>query len=336
MRSRDDRAEMRLTLVRCAAVAVALAGLPVFGGPRAAASTPSGTSPLALHGGRAPVARQDARASPPSGTSPRDARASQAPPAPGPRAPVPVDVTGADTIEYDAATESYTFLGAHVVVARGDERLEAAEIRYDGARRRAVLPHHGTLVSPTMGMEADTLTADLGTRHLLAEGHVHGRFLDEGVWATVTASRIEADDRPDARRVDAAGDAVIVRGDQELRGGRIVYDRTAQHGSVDGRAIALRGGDRIEADHIEGDLRTRDGEATGHVVFDRPATHVHGTADRATYSGGADTVVLIGHAVVTRDRDRMEADRITVHLRDNSAVADGHPKIVSYPSNTSP
>ena len=253
-----------------------------------------------------------------------------------PRAPVPVDVTGADTIEYDAASETYTFIGAHVVVTRGDERLEAPEIRYDGARRRAVLPRHGTLSSPTMGMEADALTAELSTRHIVAEGHVSGRFLDQGVWATVTASRIEADDRPDLRRVDAAGDAVIVRGDQELRGSRIVYDRSAQHGSVDGRAIALRAGDRLEADHIEGDLRTRDGEATGHVVLDRAATHMHGTADRATYAGSTDTVVLIGHAVVTRDRDSMEADRITVHLRDNRAVADGHPKIVAYPSDTSP
>ena len=253
-----------------------------------------------------------------------------------PRAPVPVDVTGADTIEYDAASETYTFIGAHVVVTRGDERLEAPEIRYDGARRRAVLPRHGTLSSPTMGMEADVLTAELSTRHIVAEGHVSGRFLDQGVWATLTASRIEADDRPDLRRVDAAGDAVIVRGDQELRGSRIVYDRSAQHGSVDGRAIALRAGDRLEADHIEGDLRARDGEATGHVVLDRAAMHMHGTADRATYSGSTDTVVLIGHAIVTRDRDSMEADRITVHLRDNRAVADGHPKIVAYPSDTSP
>jgi lipopolysaccharide export system protein LptA len=253
-----------------------------------------------------------------------------------PRTPVPVDVMGADTIEYDAATQSYTFIGAHVVVTRGDDRLEAPEIRYDGARRRAVLPRHGTMSSPTMGMEADVLTAELGTRHVLAEGHVHGRFLDQGVWATVTASRIEADDRPDLRRVDAAGDAVVVRGDQELRGSRIVYDRSTQHGSVEGRAIALRGGDRLEADHIEGDLATRDGEATGHVVLDRAATHMHGTADRATYSGGSDTVVLIGRAVVTRDRDSMEADRITVHLSANQAVADGHPKIVAYPSDTPP
>jgi lipopolysaccharide transport protein LptA len=249
---------------------------------------------------------------------------------------MPVDVTGADRIEYDAASQSYTFVGKDVVVTRGDERLEAPEIHYDGARRRAVLPRHGTLSSPTMGMEADAITAELGTRHVLAEGNVHGRFLDQGVWATVTAARVEADDRPDLRRVDASGDAVVVRGDQELHGSRIIYDRTAQHGTVEGRALAIRGGDRLEADHIEGNLATRDGEATGHVVLDRRATLMHGTADRATYSGPEDTVVLTGHAVVTRDRDRVEAERITVHLRDNSAVADGHPKIVAYPSNAAP
>jgi len=250
--------------------------------------------------------------------------------------PAPVDVSGADRIEYDAATQEYTFLGPHVVVTRGDQRLEAPEIRYDGARRRAVLPRHGTLTTPTMNLDADTITADLGTRHVLSEGNAHGRFLDQGVWATVTAGRVEADDRPDLRRVDAQGDAVLVRGDEQLRGNHIVYDRTAQHGTVDGQAVAVRGGDRIEADHIEGDLGTRNGVATGHVVLDRAATHVHGTADRATYSGAGDTVVLTGHAVVTRDRDQMEADQITVHLHDNTAVADGHPKIVAYPTTTSP
>lgn len=253
-----------------------------------------------------------------------------------PPSPLPVDVAGADTIEYDAATGEYTFIGTRVVVTRGDERLEAPEIRYNGARREAVLPRHGTIAGPTMGLEADALTADLGSRHILADGHVHGRFLDKGVWATVTAAHLVADDRPDLRRVDAAGDAVVVRGDEELRGGRIVYDRTAQHGSADGRAVAVHGGDRLEADHIEGELATRNGEATGHVALDRPATHMHATADRATYSGAADTVVLLGHAVVTRNRDRMEAERITVRLRDNTAVADGHPKIVAYPATSSP
>ncbi len=278
---------------------------------------------LALTAAPAPIAAQPA---------PSPAAPDETPKGP----PVPVDVAGADRIEYDAATQSYVFLGAHVVVTRGDQKLESSEIHYDGAKRRAVLPHHGTMSSPTMGLEADAITADFGTRHLLAEGDVHGKFLDKGVWATVTAARVEADDRPDLRRVDASGDAVVIRGDQQLRGSRIVYDRTTQHGTVEGRAVAVRGGDRLEADHIEGNLETNDGEATGHVVLDRPATHMHGTADRATYSGATDTVVLTGHAVVTRDRDRLEGDRVTVHLRTNSAVADGHPKIVAYPTETSP
>lgn len=293
-----------------AVLAAALGIVLALGGPPAAIGQPAPAAPAAPALPAAPAA----------------------PAEPAPHVPVPVEVTGADTIEYDAATQSYTFLGEHVVVTRGDETLAAPEIHYDGAHRRAVLPRHGTMSSPTMGLEADAITADLGTRHLLAEGHAHGKFLDDGVWATITAARVEADDRPELRRVDASGNAVVVRGDQELRGSRIVYDRSAQHGSVEGRAIALRGGDRLEADHIEGDLRTRDGEATGHVVLDRAATHMHGVADRATYSGGTDTVVLIGHAVVTRDRDSLEADRITVH-HGNQAVADGHPKIVAYPTD---
>ncbi|HET7265060.1 MAG TPA: LptA/OstA family protein [bacterium] len=303
----DNRAGSPLRFVWCAAAALAFA---VTAAPASIAAPPL------------------------SGNSLRHAQASPEETPKGP--PVPVDVAGADRIEYDAAAQSYTFIGAHVVVTRGDEKLESSEIHYDGAKRRAVLPHHGRMSSPTMGLEADAITADLGTRHVLAEGDVQGKFLDKGVWATVTAARVEADDRPDLRRVEASGNAIVTRGDQQLRGSRIVYDRTAQHGTVEGRAVAVRGGDRLEADHIEGNLATNDGEATGHVVFDRPATHMHGTADRATYSGAGDTVVLIGHAVVTRDRDSLEGERVTVHLRTNSAVADGHPKIVAYPTDTSP
>ena len=312
MRTRDNRAGWRVGSKHCAAVALA-----------AALGTASLGVPASTH-----AASAQSPPAPPAGTAPG------ATPQPAP--PLPVDVTGADRIEYDDVTQSYTFIGKHLVVTRGDERLEAPEIHYDGARRRAVLPRHGTFSSPRMGLEADEITAELGTRHVVAEGNVHGRFLDQGVWATITAARVEADDRPELRRVDASGDAVVVRGDQELRGSRIVYDSTAQHGTVEGRAVAIRGGDRLEADHIEGNLAARDGEATGRVVLDRPATHMHGTADRATYSGKEDKVVLIGHAVVTRDRDRVEAEQITVHLRDNKAVADGHTKIVAYPADTPP
>lgn len=325
---RVSRPAFRLSMLRTGHTATTWAAA-------AAAALLAAASPL-------PGARLVMAQTTPGGVPPAPAPSAPAP-APGgtaPRPPVPVDVAGAERIEYDAATEEYTFVGADVVVTRGDERLEAPEIRYDGAKRRAVLPRHGKITSPTMGMEADALTADLGIRHVLAEGHVRGRFLDAGVWAAVTAARIEADDRPELRRVDAAGDAaaeaVVVRGDQELRGSRIVYDRSSQHGTVEGRAVALRGGDRLEADHIEGDLAARNGEAAGHVVLDRAAVHMHGTADRATYSGSADTIVLIGHAVVTRDRDSLAADQITVHLKENRAVADGHPKIVAYPSTTTP
>jgi lipopolysaccharide export system protein LptA len=331
------------TAMVAAAAAAAFLAAAVSSIPAAESAMPGAASGMATANIEAAAAQPapPAAPAPPGAPIPTPAPAEPAPEA-APHPPVPVDVTGADRIEYDAAAEEYVFIGADVVVTRGDERLEAPEIHYDSATRRAVLPRSGTISSPTLSMTADTLTADLGVRHVLAEGHVEGRFLDEGVWATITAARIEADDRPDLRRVDAAGDpaaeAVVVRGDEELHGSRIVYDRTTQHGSVEGRAIALRGGDRLEADHIEGNLATRDGEATGHVVLDRTAAgaHMHGTADRATYSGSADTVVLMGHAVVTRDRDSLAADEITVHLKDNRAVADGHPKIVAYPSGTSP
>ena len=94
---------------------------------------------------------------------------------------------------------------------------------------------------------------------------------------------------------------------------------------------STRGGDRLQADAISANLATRDAEATGHVILDRAAEHVHAVADRATYAGGADTAVLSGHAMLTRDRDVVTADTITMDLAQNRAHADGSVTIVAYP-----
>jgi lipopolysaccharide export system protein LptA len=190
---------------------------------------------------------------------------------PPPADRLPVDVTGASDIEYDAQTQQYQFRGTQVVVVRGDQRLVAAEILYDGGRRLAVLPQGGTISTPTMELSSDRITADLGHRHFLAEGHVAGRLLENGRWATLHAAHLVADDRPDLRRAEADGDVVAVRGDQELRADRLVYDRV-----------------------------------TG-------------------------TSVLSGHASVARQRDSVHADRITVHLDRNEAIADGHVRLMAYP-----
>ncbi len=264
--------------------------------------------------------------------------AQPAPPAPGgpagaaasPR-PVPVDVQGASRIDYDAAAEEYTFRGREVVVTRGDQRLAAPVIMYRAAARRAELPERGTVSAPAGQLTADHIVAELASRHLVAEGHVDARFLDEGVWTSMSADRVEATDRPDQREVVATGHVVATRADSELRGDRITYDRAAQHATVEGDAVATRGGDRLQADRIAADLRTHDAVATGHVVLDRAAEDMHGSADRATYAGGTRTAVLSGHARVTRDRDVVTADTITVNMAQHLATADGQFTIVAYP-----
>ncbi len=244
---------------------------------------------------------------------------------------LPVDVTGATEIEFDAQTQQYTFRGPRVVVVRGTQRLEAPEIHYDAQKRAAVLPRGGTLTTPTMSLEGDQITADLGTRHFLAEGHVMGRFLDEGVWTRLSAARLEADDRPDLQRAEAVGDVLATRDDEALRGDRVVYDRLTRHGTVEGHAALMRGADRLRADRVTVDFGTDEAEALGHVELDRESQGFHGSGDAATYSGQTKTGVLSGHASVARGRDILTADRITVHLDQSEAIADGHARIVAYP-----
>ncbi len=279
---------------------------------------------------------------PPAQAPPGSAPAAPAPPAEAqPAEPasssggerLPIDVTGASVIEYDAQTEQYRFTGTRVVVVRGEQRLTAPEIQYDGAKRVAVLPHGGTVSTPTMELSADQITADLGRRHFLAEGHVAGRLLDQGTWTRLQAARLVADDRADARVADATGDVVAVRNDEELRGDHLTYDRLSGHGTAEGHAILTRGTDRLAADRIVADLATDDAQATGHVELDRTTKdmHVHGTGDVVTYSRRTGTAELSGHASVMRNKDTLTADRITMHLNQDEAVADGHAVLVAYP-----
>jgi len=248
--------------------------------------------------------------------------------------PPPLEITGATLVEYDARTQQYTFRGPRVVIVRGDQRLEAPIVLYNAAARRVVLPEGGMVSTPTMQMTADQMTADLGARHVVAEGHVAARMLDEGVWTTLRAARVIADDASALQRAEASGDVAAARGDQELRGDRILYDRRSQHGTVDGHAQFTRGGDRMLADHVDADLAAREAEATGHVLLEREGEGMRGSADRATYSERARIAVLSGHAVLTRKQDMVSAEQITMHLDRNVVVAEGHPRIVAFPQDT--
>jgi lipopolysaccharide export system protein LptA len=187
-----------------------------------------------------------------------------------------------------------------------------------------------------MNVVADQMTVDLGTRHVLTEGHVAARFLDQGVWTTLTADRVEADDRPDNQETQAAGDARVVREDQQLRGDRITYDRRTQRGEALGHAEVVRGTDHLWADRVTADLAAQEGEATGHVVLERGGDGTHGSADQATYSERRQAVVLSGHVMLTRGRDVLTAEQITVRVDQNLVVADGRPRLVAYPEEPAP
>ena len=262
----------------------------------------------------------------------------------GTQIPAPVQVSGASRIEYDDASQEWLLTGQHVVAVRDTMRLEAPEIRYNGRTRQFNMPQRGTLSAPTFEITADRIVANLLARHATAEGNITGRFrlfappvhaseTAAPPWTTFQADQIEADDRPDARQIVAIGDVIVVRTGlllrQELRGDRVVLNRTAQQGTVDGHADLVFGATRLRADHIFVDQGRREAEATGHVLLDRE--DMHGSADRGTYSDSAQTAVLFDHVVITRGRDTLTADRVTVHLDQHTAIAEGNPQVVVYP-----
>jgi lipopolysaccharide assembly outer membrane protein LptD (OstA) len=260
------------------------------------------------------------------------------PTVPGPAGRPSIEVTGATHIEYDDASQQWTFRGPRVVVVRGTTRVEAPEILYAERAREVTLPRGGTVATPTLEVTADRLAMQLQTRHVTADGHVSGRFSDEGesqnTWGTLTADRVVVDDRQDLKQIVAVGEVVIVRGDRRLSGDRIAYNHLTQQGTVDGHAELRRGSSRLRADHIFADLKAREARADDHVQLDHD--DVRGSADHATYSEPEQTAVLQGNVAIQRRRDTLTADRVTVLLDRHTAVAEGHVQLVAYPEGGRP
>ncbi len=272
-------------------------------------------------------------------------------PAAGPRspAPPPIDVSGASTIEYEDATQEWVFRGAQVVIVRGTVRIEAPEIRYHAGARHIEVLGGGTISTPTFEVGADRIVAMLPTRHVMALGSVRGRFLSEAAaqgdaaaqgeaspggdaaqdrWATFSAETVEADDRPDAGQIVATGQVAVLRGNQQLRADRIVYDRMTRQGTADGHAVLAQGADRLQADHLVADLDRGEAEARDHVMLE--GADMRGVADHATLSQRAQTIALDGHVILYRGRARLEAERATILVAEHTTIAEGHPaKIIS-------
>jgi lipopolysaccharide export system protein LptA len=265
-------------------------------------------------------------------------------PAAGAAPPVPsaLDVTGATRIEYDDAGQQWSFYGAPViVVSRGTTRIEAPVILYGERTRQVTLPAGGVVATPTLEVHAERIATNLGSRHLIAEGRVAGRFTDEDgspaaarEWGTFAAERVVLDDSAALRQIVATGTVVVVKGDRRLGGDHVVYNHGTRKGSVDGHAEMTRGSDRLRADQILADLGRSTAEANGHVLLDHGS--LHGSADRATYSEPEQRAILFGHVTVLRGRDTLTADLATVQLDQDTAVAEGHVELVAYPDGGSP
>lgn len=247
-----------------------------------------------------------------------------------------VQVTGATVATYDDRTHQYVFRGPQVVVTRGADRLEAPEVLYNAAREQVVLPQRGRVSTPTLAVEADRIAADLASRHLVAEGDVVARLLERGRWAVLTAARVEADDRPGARRAVAQGAVRLVRGDEELTGSRVAYDLEGRRAVVEGRAVLVRGGDRLEADYVLADLGRRVAEARGHVTVVVPEQGLRATAERALYDEPARSATLTGHATLWRGRDVLTAERVTLLLREHLVRAEGNPELTIASQEAAP
>ncbi len=282
------------------------------------------------------------------GSAPLLAQAQAAPPPAGTATPAgrsPLDVTGATRIDYDDATQEWAFRGARVVVVRGNVRIESPEILYGEKTREVTLPRGGAVLTPTVEVTADRIITQLQRRHITAEGHVAGRFTDEEEpssggstpqkrWGTFAAERVDLDDRPDARQIVATGQVVIVREDRRLRGDRVVYNHLTQQGTVQGHAELVGGSDRLRAEHIFADMKRREAQADDHVLLDHK--DIHGSGDHAAYSEPAQTAMLTGHVVLHRGRDTLTADRATVLLDRDTAIAEGHVQLVAYSGESAP
>ncbi len=258
-----------------------------------------------------------------------------------PASPPTVEVTGATRIEYEDASQQWTFRGAPVIVSRGTTRIEAPLILYAERTREVTLPDGGLVATPTLEVRAERLATNLASRHLTAEGHVAGRFTDEegsstapAEWGTFTADRVELDDGAVRKEIVATGQVVVVRGDRRLSGDRIVYNHVTRQGTIEGHADMAQGADRLRAAYVFADLGRHTAEANGNVLLDHG--DVHGSADFATYSEPERRALLSGHVKLLQGSDTMTADLVTVLLDGETVIAEGDVELISYPEGGSP
>ena len=261
-----------------------------------------------------------------------------------PPSPPTVEVTGATRIEYEDASQQWTFRGAPVVVYRGTTRIEAPVILYTEPTREVTLPDGGLVATPTLEVRADRIATNLASRHLTAEGHVAGRFTDENGsppapaasrdWGTFAADRAELDDSAAHKEIVATGQVVVVRGDRRLSGDRIVYNHVTRQGTIEGHADMAQGADRLRAAYVFADLGRGTAEANGDVVLDHG--DVHGSADFATYSEPEHRALLSGHVKLLQGSDTLTADLVTVLLVGETVIAEGGVEVTSYPAGGSP
>ena len=108
---------------------------------------------------------------------------------------------------------------------------------------------------------------------------------------------------------------------------KFVADSNAKSGTWTGNVIVTQGDIRLRANAVRLNVTGKDNKpdkifASGHVVMDSPTSGTV-TGDKGVYDVVAHTVTMTGKVVLTRQKDVMRGNQLTVNLETGVATLGG-------------
>jgi lipopolysaccharide export system protein LptA len=244
-----------------------------------------------------------------------------------PAGDLPIDVRGADRLEYDGATGVLVAVGSPVIVVRGRSELRAPRVRYD-ARTRVISAEGGvTATEPGLSLQSSTAELRLTNDRIQLRGNVQVRSERDDTVAVLSAPEVEGSLQ--TRQFVAVGGVTVTRGEWTVTGRRLDYDDRSRLAVTTGEPLVRYRDATMAARTITFLVAEERAQGEGDVVIRRGA--IVGRAPRAEINRKDNRAVLSGGARVDRGSDRVTAEVIEIDLDGNRVTARGGSRLIVSP-----
>jgi lipopolysaccharide export system protein LptA len=244
-----------------------------------------------------------------------------------PAGALPIDIRGAERLEYDGATGVLVAEGTPVIITRGQSELRAPRVRYD-ARTRIITAEGGvTATEPGLSLRGGTAELRLTNERIRMRGDVQIRSERDDGTAVLSAHEVEGSLQ--TRQFVALGGVTVTRGEWTVTGRRLDYDDRSRLAVMTGEPVARLKDASMAAQTITFLIAEERARGEGDVVVRRG--EIVGRAPRAEIIRRDNRAVLSGGARVDRGADRVTAEVIEIDLDGNRVTARGASRLIVTP-----